>query len=108
MADCGCNSGGHGDWNQSWRAPLREALDWLRDEMAPRYEAKAGEFLRDPWGARNEYINVILDRSPESREKFFTEQAKRPLEPRRANHGVQAAGIAAARDADVHELRLVF
>ncbi len=81
MTDCGCNSGGHGGWNQGWRAPLREALDWLRDEMAPRYEAKAGEFLRDPWGARNEYINVILDRSPEVREKFFTEQAKRPLEP---------------------------
>lgn len=80
MADCGCNSGGHGDWNQKWRAPLREALDWLRDEIAPHYEAKAGEFLRDPWGARNEYINVILDRSKESRDKFFSSQAKRPLE----------------------------
>jgi alpha-amylase/alpha-mannosidase (GH57 family) len=79
-ADCGCNSGGHGGWNQQWRAPLREALDWLRDEMAPRYEAKAGEFLHDAWRARNEYIGIILDRSPESREKFFAEQAKRPLE----------------------------
>ncbi len=79
MADCGCNSGGHGGWNQSWRAPLREALDWLRDEMAPRFEAKAGEFLHDPWRARNEYINVILDRTPESREKFFASEAKRPL-----------------------------
>jgi hypothetical protein len=80
MTDCGCNSGGHGDWNQKWRAPLREALDWLRDEVAPRYEAKAGEFLRDPWGARNEYISVILDRSKESRDRFFSAQAKRPLE----------------------------
>jgi hypothetical protein len=80
MADCGCNSGGHAGWNQSWRAPLREALDWLRDELAPRFEAKAAEFLRDPWGARNEYISVILDRSAENREKFFTEHAKRPLE----------------------------
>jgi alpha-amylase/alpha-mannosidase (GH57 family) len=80
MADCGCNSGGHSGWNQSWRAPLREALDWLRDEMAPRFEAKAGEYLRDPWGARNEYINVILDRSAENREKFFASQARRPLE----------------------------
>ena len=24
-SDCGCNSGGHGDWNQQWRAPLRQA-----------------------------------------------------------------------------------
>jgi len=81
MADCGCNSGGHGDWKQHWRAPLREALDWLRDEIAPQFEAKAGEFLRDPWGARNEYINIILDRSSESREKFIAAQARRPLEP---------------------------
>ena len=35
--NCGCNSGGHGGWNQEWRAPLREALDWLRDEVAPQY-----------------------------------------------------------------------
>jgi len=80
MADCGCNSGGHAGWNQQWRAPLREALDWLRDEMAPKFEAKAAEFLRDPWEARNEYISVILDRSPESRQKFFSSQAKRPLD----------------------------
>jgi hypothetical protein len=54
-------------------------LDWLRDEVAPRYEAKAGEFLRDPWAARNEYIDVVLDRSPDIREKFFASQAKRDL-----------------------------
>src|SRR5487761_1593240 len=29
-SDCGC-SGGRAGWNQKWRAPLREALDWLRD-----------------------------------------------------------------------------
>ncbi|HEX4263619.1 MAG TPA: DUF3536 domain-containing protein [Verrucomicrobiae bacterium] len=79
MTDCGCNSGGHSGWNQQWRAPLREALDWLRDAVTPKFEAKAGEFLNNPWGARNEYINVILDRTPESREKFFAAQAKRPL-----------------------------
>ncbi len=79
MEDCGCNSGGHGDWKQHWRAPVREALDWLRDEMAPRYEAKAAEYLRDPWMARNDYIKVILDRSQESREKFFESLATRPL-----------------------------
>lgn len=77
--DCGCNSGGHGDWNQRWRAPLRQALDWLRDEMAPRFEARTAELLRDPWQARNDYIAVILDRSPESRERFFTAHARQPL-----------------------------
>jgi alpha-amylase/alpha-mannosidase (GH57 family) len=76
-SNCGCNSGGHGEWNQAWRAPLREALDWLRDEIAPRYEKMARSFLRDPWAARNNYIHVILDRSPESRERFAAANFRR-------------------------------
>ena len=79
MADCGCNSGGHPGWNQGWRAPLRQALDWLRDELAPLFERQARKYLRDPWGARNEYISVILDRSEETREKYFAAQAHRQL-----------------------------
>ncbi|HEX6496813.1 MAG TPA: glycoside hydrolase, partial [Acidobacteriaceae bacterium] len=31
-SDCGCN-GGRPGCNQKWRAPLREALDWLRDSV---------------------------------------------------------------------------
>jgi alpha-amylase/alpha-mannosidase (GH57 family) len=79
MANCGCNTGGHPDWNQGWRAPLRQSLDWLRDELAGLFEVKAGEFLREPWSARNEYISVILDRSASNREKFFARHAKREL-----------------------------
>ena len=70
--DCGCNSGGHGGWNQEWRGPLREALDWLRDEVAPTYEQRIGAVsYSDPWAARNDYIEVVLDRSPEVRERFL-------------------------------------
>ncbi len=76
-ANCGCNSGGHGDWNQEWRAPLRAALDWLRDEVAPCYETTAGRFLKDPWAARNDYIQVVLDRSPESQERFASQHFRR-------------------------------
>jgi alpha-amylase/alpha-mannosidase (GH57 family) len=76
-SNCGCNSGGRGEWNQEWRAPLREALDWLRDEIAPSYEKMAGRFFKDPWAARNNYIHVILDRSPESRERFAAANFRR-------------------------------
>ncbi len=76
-SNCGCNSGGHGEWNQEWRAPLRAALDWLRDEIAPGYEKMAGRFFKDPWAARNNYIHVILDRSPESRERFAAANFRR-------------------------------
>ncbi len=79
MTDCGCNSGGHPGWNQEWRTPLRNALDWLRDELVPLYGTKAAEYLDKPWVARNNYIAVILDRSAESRENFFAEHTGRPL-----------------------------
>ena len=77
--DCGCNSGRHPGWNQRWREPLRQALDWLRDKLAECYEKKGREFLRDPWAARDAYINVILDRAPENIEKYFAQYAARPL-----------------------------
>jgi alpha-amylase/alpha-mannosidase (GH57 family) len=70
-SNCGCNSGGHGNWTQEWRGPLRAALDWLRDNLATVYEAKATELLKDPWKARDDYIRVILDRSNESLASFF-------------------------------------
>jgi alpha-amylase/alpha-mannosidase (GH57 family) len=73
-SNCGCNSGGR-DWNQNWRAPLRKALDWLRDSLAPRYEEKAREFLKDPWAARDEYARIILDRNSDNMSRFLVEHA---------------------------------
>jgi alpha-amylase/alpha-mannosidase (GH57 family) len=77
-SNCGCNSGGT-SWNQEWRAPLRAALDWLRDQLAPIFENELSSLLRDPWAARDEYIRVILDRSAESRASFFADHSVRPL-----------------------------
>lgn len=74
-SDCGCHSGGHPGWNQSWRAPLREALDWLRDEMAIRFEREASKYLTDPWAARDDYIQVILERSRERAIEFIEHHA---------------------------------
>jgi len=78
-SDCGCNTGGHPKWNQSWRAPLRQALDWLRDEIAPMYEEKARQYLKDPWTARDDYIKVILDHSAENVQQFLNQHATREL-----------------------------
>ena len=63
-SDCGCNSGRPSGWNQDWRAPLRDALDWLRDDaLAPIFEPRRRMLFSDPWAARDDYIRVILDRS---------------------------------------------
>jgi hypothetical protein len=80
--DCGCNSGGHGGWNQSWREPLRNAFDWLRDQLATRFDTQARSLLRDPWAARDEYINVILDRSPDNIRTYFSHHATHDLDER--------------------------
>jgi alpha-amylase/alpha-mannosidase (GH57 family) len=58
--DCGCHTGGQPGWTQAWRAPLRQALDGLRDELAPLWERAAAKFFADPWSARDEYIEVLL------------------------------------------------
>jgi alpha-amylase/alpha-mannosidase (GH57 family) len=78
-SDCGCNSGGHPDWNQAWRAPLRSALDWLRDRLAPDFEAKLKILLKNPWSARDDYVETILDRSPAVLEHFLARHAPRKL-----------------------------
>ena len=68
---CGCSTGGKEGWNQEWRRPLREALDSLRDEVAPIFEREGSKIFKDVWEARNGYIDVVLDRSENSLTRFF-------------------------------------
>jgi alpha-amylase/alpha-mannosidase (GH57 family) len=62
-SDCGCSTGGGEGWNQTWRGPLRAALDWLRDRAIADFAATRGRILQDPWAARDAYIEVLLGRS---------------------------------------------
>ncbi len=72
--DCGCSTGGHPGWNQKWRKPLRDALDYLRDELAKLFETEGPKyFSKNCWDVRNNYIDVILDRSSLSVNKFHKE-----------------------------------
>jgi alpha-amylase/alpha-mannosidase (GH57 family) len=75
--ECGC--GGGGNWQQKWRRPLRDSLNWLRDELAKVYEETGKQFFRHPWEARDEYIEVILDRSPAKVEAFLERWQSHPL-----------------------------
>ena len=78
-SNCGCNTGGHPGWNQEWRTPLRNALDSLRDELSLLFEDKGRQLLNDPWRARNDYLDVVHDRSPANVERFFARHAVRAL-----------------------------
>lgn len=79
--DCGCNTGGKPHWNQAWRKPLREALDWLRDELRAMFEREGAQMFHDHWLARDEYINVILRRSDETIRKFMRDHCRQAVDP---------------------------
>ena len=74
--NCGCNSGGNPTWHQLWRGPLRNALDWLRDESIRLFDEEGRKYLNDPWKARNEYIHIILNRSEEITNEFLKVHAR--------------------------------
>ncbi|MGH9970250.1 MAG: DUF3536 domain-containing protein [Pyrinomonadaceae bacterium] len=87
IRDCGCHTGGEPGWNQAWRGPLRTALNFLRDYAAAHFAGLGGDFFKDPWGTRNAYIELILDRE-RSREEFFTRHARRRLSPAEEAHAL--------------------
>ncbi len=76
--DCGC--GGGGGWHLLWRRPLRDTLNWLRDRLIPIYEEAGRKLFRDPWKARDEYIDVMRDRSTAKVDSFLDRHQLRPLD----------------------------
>jgi alpha-amylase/alpha-mannosidase (GH57 family) len=94
-SDCGCRL--RADWHQRWRAPLRSALEWLRDETDAFFEARAATLFRDPWAARDDYIHVILHRP--RRAEFLERHRRQLLDP--------WAEVEAVRLLELQRLRLL-
>lgn len=78
-SDCGCRT--RPDWHQRWRAPLREALDWLKSEADALFEEAGARIFHDPWAARDAYVDVVLNRSEASLARFMSVQALRRGDP---------------------------
>jgi alpha-amylase/alpha-mannosidase (GH57 family) len=79
--DCGCSTNAQEGWNQGWRSPLRNALDFLRDHAARLFEEGTAGLVADPWAARNAYIELVLapDRPVD---EWIGRHAVRPLDDR--------------------------
>jgi Domain of unknown function (DUF3536)/Glycosyl hydrolase family 57 len=75
---CGCamRSPEESGWSQSWRGPLRAALDHVRDKGAAFFEDAAGELFADPWVVRDQYGGA-LEASPEERMRFVGRRGRR-------------------------------
>jgi alpha-amylase/alpha-mannosidase (GH57 family) len=79
-SDCGCRVGSEPGWNQKWRTPLREGLDCLRDELAIIFERESEGLLKDPWAARDDYVEILLSEySEESKEKLLDKHKAKEL-----------------------------
>ncbi len=78
-SDCGCRLHHEPGWNQKWRAVLREAFDFLKAIVDGTYESELEALLKDPWQARNNFIEVLLDPSQETRKRFLSKQARSNL-----------------------------
>ena len=70
-SNCGCSDGGNAGFNQLWRAPLRHALNWLKDKADFVFENELKEWTPAPWELRNHYIDIVLDRNEQQINRFF-------------------------------------
>ncbi|MDR2387853.1 MAG: DUF3536 domain-containing protein [Deltaproteobacteria bacterium] len=79
-SDCGCHTGGEPGWNQKWRVPLRDGLNWLRDHLALIFEKSLADLLKEPWAARDDYLWVLANNfDPGEKEKLLAKNAKKSL-----------------------------
>ena len=78
-SDCGCSGNGQPGWKQHWRAPLRNALDELRGQLAHAFETEGGKVLASPWEARDAFIELVLDPERAGADAFLDAHAAHPL-----------------------------
>lgn len=69
--DCGCAIDPQKGWNQKWRKPLREALDYLKSRLDEFFEQKGGEHFKDPWAAVDDYVEVMGPKEPQAWADFL-------------------------------------
>ena len=62
-SDCGCKDGGHPDWNQQWRGPLRTALANAKAALDAHFFEAGKACFTDPLSALYDYGRVLADKS---------------------------------------------
>ncbi len=88
-SDCGCSTGSMPGWDQKWRAPLRAALDNLKDKLDSLFETEGAKYFKSPWDARNDYVDVILDRNRAAVDAFFSKHQTSGLSQQNATDALK-------------------
>ena len=58
-SDCGCVTGEEPGYRLTWRRPLREALDWLRDELGGAVDERLAHLVRSVDETLRDYGEVL-------------------------------------------------
>ena len=77
QADCGCKDGGHPDWNQRWRGPLRKALAEAKAGLDKHFFSAGAHCLAEPQTALLAYGRVLADKAAGAAfaHDYFTDEA---------------------------------
>lgn len=68
-SDCGCRVDAH--TNQRWRAPLFDAMRFVKDHIWSVYDRFAPPMVENPAAALLESARLFIDPRPATREEFF-------------------------------------
>src|SRR5271157_1766344 len=68
-SNCGCRM--DGNTSQEWRAPLREAMEFVRNHADSVYDRFAAPMLQDQIGALKGSMRLAIDPNPAAAESFF-------------------------------------
>lgn len=58
-ADCGCTDGGHPGWNQRWRIPLRQALEFNKSRVDEHFFAAGGRCFKNARATLLDYGRLL-------------------------------------------------
>ena len=73
-SDCGCKDGGHREWNQRWRGPLRDALVLAKEALNRHFFHTGASCFKDPHQALVAYGRVLAN--PETARDFAFEHIR--------------------------------
>ncbi|UTF50077.1 DUF3536 domain-containing protein [Desulfomicrobium sp. ZS1] len=76
---CGCSDGGHPDWVQDWRRPLRRCLNYLKYYVDEHFFKRGSAFFRESGVALQEYGLVLA--GSEALESFLERHCLPDLAP---------------------------
>lgn len=68
-SNCGCRM--DHNTSQEWRAPLRQAMDFVKNHVDAVYDRFAQQLIADPFDALKESMRVFVDPSDSTQREFF-------------------------------------